>query len=279
MLIPQCRLSVLLSRRPVKAAWLLAVGQMPASWRLPWRAFPSARFCCQSSHPGQLSPLNTAKTLFLAILFLIGTLPYVTALIQDSNDISTLGANQVKITVTNNFATTPFSGSVTQLGFNLSPYTSVALGQDLNGDGSGVAPSPTVPIPNGPPRSAEFKNPGENQYNVDGSTTATNGFDIGFEFQPTVYTSGQIATIILTDITASPDAPTLSAASFLATNASGLYTAAKIQRIGQSGESTVLKGKPKPIPAPLPILGAGIAFSYSRKLRQRLNQRVSSELS
>lgn len=54
---------------------------------------------------------------------------------------------------------------------------------------------------------------------------------------------------------------------------SGLYSAAKVQGIGDNGTSTTIVDPPgtDAAPGPLPLLGAGLALGFSRRLRQRLS--------
>jgi len=191
-----------------------------------------------------------------------GSQPYLTAIIQDINDNVGLQTGQVKITLTNNLAGT---SSVTQLAFNIKPF-----GNPSSSGGSVVGPPQgTIPIPNSPPLDTSVSID-SNNIKVEGSTTVR-GFDFEINMNTNVYRSGKTLSIIVTDITTP-----ITANSFLSTNLDGIgeyYTLAKIQSIGETGQSTVIKGTPRPIPGPLPILGAGIAFAYSRRMRRRVSDK------
>jgi hypothetical protein len=50
-----------------------------------------------------------------------------------------------------------------------------------------------------------------------------------------------------------------------------LYAGAKIQSIGNSSGSTSIGGSLRKVPAPFPILGAAAMFTFSRRLRKKIN--------
>jgi hypothetical protein len=199
-----------------------------------------------------------------------GSQPYLTAIIQDINDNVGLQTGQVKITLTNNLAGTT---SVGQVAFNINPFKQTTSTGSISPGPAGQNPIPIpIPIPNDTPLKTSITT-GNDAISVPGSGNI-GGFDLSIDMNPQVYRAGRTLSIIVTDITNPP----LTANSFLSTNNNGTgdyYTLAKIQSIGQDGQSTVIKGTPRAIPGPLPILGAGIAFAYSRRLRRRVNDKSS----
>lgn len=95
-------------------------------------------------------------------------------------------------------------------------------------------------------------------------------FDLAFDMPP----PGDRASTgdIVTFIVKGPSG--FSAASFGDANNLGYTACAKVQDVSTGSGSTVICSKPgggEKVPAPLPLAGAALAFSYSRKIRSRIN--------
>jgi hypothetical protein len=88
----------------------------------------------------------------------------------------------------------------------------------------------------------------------------------GFNISPPVYVPG-LATSSLT-----AQVPTISGSFPVTFNSSSLYTGIlTFNAISSGAFSLEINATPAPVPSPLPLLGAGVAFSWSRKMRKRIH--------